>query len=283
MSVKQAPLFDNTPFEMHDRRAGAPVPLLVSHGLGVNSTAGVILLNRLGDRPDAILFGDTGAEQPETYAYRDVLNGWLRSVGFPEIVTVRRAVDHDRQKHAEKYDTLEEECRVKRCLPSIAYYGRSCSEKWKQQPQEKWANAYAPAAERWGAGKRCVKAIFYDAEEAYRAKVFHNDKWAYWYPLLDHNWGRDECLRAIEAEGLPAPPKSSCFFCSEMTEHEILDLGRRHPDLLQRALAMEQNAALTGIKGLGKHEYSWRELVDGKVPLPAAPRERRPSCVCYDG
>lgn len=192
---------------------------------------------------------------------------------------MRREVKPERQKHEAKYATLEGECLVKHCLPSIAYYHRSCSEKWKQQPQEKWANGQPLARARWDAGLRCLKAIFYDADEPSRAKIYSNEKWTYWYPLLDHDWGRDECLAAIKEAGLPAPPKSSCFFCPEMTPGEIFALP---PDLLGRALAMERNATLTGIKGLGKHEYSWGDLVAGRVELPTFSRPRLP-CVCYDG
>ena len=145
-------LFDCTPQEMIDRATGSKVPLFVACGLGVNSTAALIMLHRLGDRPDAILFADTSAEKPDTYAYRDTLNDWLRSVNFPEIVTVKRDVDHGRQKHEAKYSTLEEECLVKNCLPSIAYFHRSCSDKWKQEPQEKWANHWPDAQDRWATG-----------------------------------------------------------------------------------------------------------------------------------
>lgn len=272
-------LFDQTPPEVEARRCGEPVPLFVACGLGVNSTAGLGLLHRLGDRPDVILFADTGGEKPETYAFRDTLNDWLRSVGFPEIITVQRTTDPDRQKVEEKYTNLEEECWSKKCLPSIAYYHRSCSDKWKQQPQEKWANSWQPARDRWATGQRCAKVIFYDADEPGRAKIFNNDKWAYWYVVLDHDWGRDECLEAIRLMGLPVPPKSSCFFCPEMTPEEIFALS---PELLARALAMEDNAQLTGIKGLGKHEYSWRELVEGRIPLPTVSRPRLP-CICNDG
>lgn len=277
--MRQKPLYDQAPTELAERRSGAPVPLLVACGFGVNSTAGLILLHQLGDRPDVILFADTGGEKPETYAFGARLSEWCVSVGFPAIVTVRREVDPSRQKHERKYRTLEEECLVKKCLPSIAYYQRSCSEKWKQQPQEKWANSFGPARVRWSGGGKCLKAIFYDADEPNRAKVFSNDKWAYWYPLLDHDWGRDECVQAIINAGLPVPPKSSCFFCPEMTPQEILDLP---PELQARALAMEDNADLLKIKGLGKHEYSWRDLIEGRIALPTVSTPRLP-CICDDG
>lgn len=52
-------------------------PLVVSYGMGVDSTALLVGLAARGIRPDAILFADTGAERPETYAYLAPFNRWL--------------------------------------------------------------------------------------------------------------------------------------------------------------------------------------------------------------
>ena len=62
---------------MHDGR-----PLRVSYGVGVDSTAMLIGLNRLGIRPDLILFADTGGEMPETYEYLPIIGRWLKAQGL---------------------------------------------------------------------------------------------------------------------------------------------------------------------------------------------------------
>lgn len=272
----QVALFDNTPDEILARRQGEPVPLIVAFGGGLNSTAALVLLREWNDVPDAILFADTGGETPDTYAHVRRMDEWCQANGFPSVVTVRRECDHERQKHEAKYDTLEEECLVKKCLPSIAYYGRSCSQKWKHAPQEKWANGWPTAQARWASGGVVVKVIGYDADEPERVKFHRDEKYCYWHPLVDHDIGRDECVAVIRRAGLPVPPKSSCFFCPEMTPDEIRELDRSNPDLLARALAMEANANLTGIKGLGKHEYSWREMVESRYSLPVVQAKRVP-------
>ena len=246
-------LFDTRPELLLRRLAGEPVPLVASVGGGVNSTAGLILLRRLGIVPDACLFADTAAEKAATYKHIEELSAWCVVNGFPAITTVRRDVDHSRQKHT---------------------------------PQDKWANAWDVATEWKAKGEPLVKAIFFDADEPGRAKIHESSGYQFWYPLLDYDWGREECEEAIRSEGMNVPPKSSCFFCPEMTPNEIFELGKTEPDLLQRALAMEANASLTSIKGLGKHEYSWRDLVDGKVPLEVIQRANKTKalpCMCHDG
>ena len=42
-------------------------PLVVSYGMGVDSTAMLIGMAQRSIRPDLILFADTGGEKPETY------------------------------------------------------------------------------------------------------------------------------------------------------------------------------------------------------------------------
>jgi hypothetical protein len=275
-------LFDNTPDEIIARRKGECVPLLAAYGAGLNSTAGLILLAKQGDIPDAILFADTGSEKDATYAYLELFDGWCKANGLPGIKTVVYDVDHNRQKNEQKYSTLEEACLVHKCLPSIAYYGRSCSIKWKHTPQEKWANSWPTAKARWEGNGHVVKAIFYDADEPFRVKHHRDSKYAYWHPLVDQDIGRDECEQIVKRAGLPIPPKSSCYFCPEMTPEEIAELERTEPHNLAKALAMEANADLTSIKGLGKHEYSWREMVASRYTLEVVQEKKMP-CMCYDG
>ena len=140
-----------------------------------------------------------------------------------------------------------------------------CSLKHKIGPQEKFCNHYPPCRRTWEAGKRVVKFIGYDAGEGYRSdKVLLGDladrKYSKWYPLMEWGWTRDDCIRQIEAAGLPQPGKSSCFFCPSMKPDEITALREQHPDLFRRALALEDNARknLKTVKGLGRN-YSWRE------------------------
>lgn len=80
------------------------------------------------------------------------------------------------------------------------------------------------------------------------------------YPLIEWGWSRTDCVRALEAAGLPQPGKSSCFFCPSMKREEIMLLKEQHPDLYARAIAIEDNARprLEKVKGLGRN-YAWKD------------------------
>jgi len=102
-------------------------PLVVSYGMGVDSTAMLVGMAQRGIRPDAILFADTGDEKPATYAYLERMNAWLDKVGFPRVtVIVYRVKDF---KNWPEYRTLEENCLTNGTLPSEAFGFGSCSMK----------------------------------------------------------------------------------------------------------------------------------------------------------
>lgn len=246
-------------------------PVMVSYGAGTNSTALLVEMVRRGEHVDLITFADTGGERPETYAYVQLFSDWLVAHGMPPIITVHKGG---------KVETLEENCLRMSMLPSVAYGFKSCSQKFKVEPQEKFANNHPLTKGAWSEGLKVIKCIGYDAGEPQRAK-FHEDKKYVWrYPLLEWDMGREECVASIRNAGLPLPGKSSCFFCPNSKTQEILTLP---DDLQDRAIAMERNADLTSIKGLGRR-WRWEDLIASdrqQMDLFSQPAEM--PCGCYDG
>lgn len=283
MSLDQTDLFaDFTPV--------GPPPVVVSYGIGVDSTALLVAMHERGVRPDLILFADPGGEKPETYAYLPIINAWLRKVGFPEIVTVRY------EPKSAPYTTLEGKCLANETLPSLAFGKHSCSIVFKIEPQNKFIKTWTPALIAWASGQRVRKVIGYDngAQDcrrrakadravAKKADAGHADAWQYeyWYALQDWGIDRVECLRLIASAGLPLPMKSACWFCPASKKSEIVWLRDTHPVLFQRAVAMETGArdgkhGLDTVKGLGRN-FSWSDLAEVKAEeLADEPEMLRP-------
>ena len=67
----------------------APTFTIVSYGGGTNSAAMLVGLLEREERPDAIVFCDTGSEKPNTYAHILEVSEWCATVGFPAIQTIR--------------------------------------------------------------------------------------------------------------------------------------------------------------------------------------------------
>jgi hypothetical protein len=251
-------------------------PIVVAYGGGLNSTAMLVGMAKKEIKPDLILMADTGGEKPETKRFVSHMAAWVRRTWDMDIIVVTKTgIDA----------TLEDECERKSMLPSLAYGFKSCSLKWKVAPQDKYVNNWKPAKDAWAAGDRVTKVIGYDADEDRRAKIHTDNKYDYWYPLIEWQWGRDECAQAVVDAGLPTPPKSSCFFCPAMKPKEILALRDSHPDLFARAIAMESNANLTTVKGLGRR-FSWASVAsadEDQMRLFADSFADEEPCGCYDG
>lgn len=247
------------------------MPIMVSYGAGTNSTALLVEMVRRGEHVDVITFADTGGEGQWTYAYLSMFSEWLVAHGMPAITTVRKGG---------RPETLEENCLRMKMLPSVAYGWKSCSLKFKVEPQEKFANNWQPAKDAWAAGEKVIKCIGYDAGEPQRAKFDEDKKYKWRYPLIEWDMGRDECIESIRAAGLPLPGKSACFFCPNSKPQEILALPE---ELKLRATAMEENADLTTIRGLGRR-WRWADLIRAdreQMDLFHQPADM--PCGCYDG
>ena len=259
---------------------------VVGYGGGTDSTAMLIGLWRHHVPVDLILFADPGAEQPHTYAYLDTMSRWLEDHGMPPITRVWYTENNGQRL------TLEQECLRSGTLPSIAYGYKKCSLKHKVAPQEKFCRHYQPCIDAWAKGEKVIKFIGYDAGEEQRMnKALVHDlqdkKYRKEYPLMEWGWSRNDCIQAIQNAGLPLPGKSSCFFCPSMKQWEIRTLYHRYPDLLRRALAIEDAAKpnLTSVRGLGRN-WAWRDFIradENQIVIPGAFSNENLPCSCCMG
>ncbi len=248
--------------------------LVVADGMGVDSTGMLEGLHRLGVRPDVILHAETGDEWPETIAFREERQRWLRSIGFPEFVMVRSNPSVSKVTGM-PYSTLGEKCLAYESLPGQAFGKKSCSSEWKIRPQEAWLAKDPRAQALWARGGKVVKAIGYDYgyRDSRRAHQLRNDDhYEYVYPLREWQWDRARIKAELRAAGIPIPPKSACYFCPASKPWEIARLVRDHPVLADRIIAIE-DAAQAGLRGI---EGLWGRTVKGfrgAIPKPGAMAE----------
>lgn len=251
------------------------LPIVLSYGMGTNSTALLALMKQLGIRPALIMAADTRDEKPHTYQHLDYMQGWCARNDFVPITVV-----HNELPQGIKDGSLYGECFRLGTMPAKVFGRSSCSMKWKVEPQIKYLK-------RWMAERGIAHVehwIGYDADEIHRSQkpIPIRDWETNRYPLIEVDWGRDECVAAIDAEGIPRPGKSSCWHCPSSKKHEVIWLSKHHPDLYTKAVAMERRA-LAGegqapearVKGLGRH-WNW-ETLEGVEHQPET------DCGCYDG
>lgn len=236
-------------------------PLVVAYGVGVDSTAMLVGMAALGQRPDLILTADTGDEKTSTYQYISVINEWLEKQGFPLVQVVKNL----RPRSGDK--SLSNSCLRLGTLPALAYGMHQCSLVWKRDPQTRYMKAWQPAIDAWAAGEKVTTCIGYDAGprdscRQYKAEGKALKGFTNRFPLIEWGWDRERCEKEIIGAGLPVPMKSSCFHCPASKKHEIIWLREHEPELYQKAIAMEESARAKGLKsivGLGR-KFSWTSV-----------------------
>lgn len=266
------------------------LPIVVAFGGGTNSTAMLCGFRERGIVPSLICFADTGGEMPHTYEHVAEMDAKCREWWGIGIETVRKT-------YKGAFETLEEQCLRTKQLPSLAYGYKQCSIHFKSRPQnarqKSWAKENGHAA--------IFKAVGFGADELYRIKP-QFDKVQDGplliisrYYLVEWRWGRSQCVDAITRQGLKQPGKSACFFCPSRNAPRVVELNTVRPDLVQRGIAMESNAATktarngsVGVVGLN-FGLQWSEILRadaeqmklfewiGEHASPAQP------CGCVDG
>jgi hypothetical protein len=192
---------------------------VLSMGAGVNSIALMHLLVRRGLPLDEAVFADTGAEVPETYDALERATAYLAALGIPTTRLAKRGAD------------LYDVCVRRRVIPSAIW-------RWSTRDFK-----VGPIMAHYRSLRRPIVqylAIAYDEIERVR------DAPADWvtnvYPLVDEKLTRQGCIDLIEGAGFPLPVKSGCYFCPFNSLERWQWLDAAHPDLYDRAVALEEQS-----------------------------------------
>lgn len=196
--------------------AGGEVIRVLSLGAGVQSTTLALLAAR-GEvpMPDVAVFADTGAEPAPVYEHLR----WLMSpnvLPFPVVIVSAGNIRDDLMIGV---DTTGHR------FVSIPFFGRlleggqmmarrQCTSEYKLKPIRAWV--VAEAFRRTGKRPRpgfCDMQIGISLDEVQRMKPSRVRYIVNQHPLLDLRMRRWDCLRWIERNGYPLPPKSACTLC----------------------------------------------------------------------
>lgn len=190
-------------------------------------------------------FCDTGAELPETYDYLGKLE---TALGKPITrLNARKGFDH----WFEVY---------RGALPSPQM--RWCTKKMKIEPLEEWVG-----------GDTAISYVAIRADETGRkGYVSTKPNIKAVFPFVEDGIGHDDVLRILQDAGIGLPDyyewrtRSGCYFCFFQRKAEWVGLADRHPDLWQRAVAIEQKVmkdagadgdASFGRYGMRGRQYTW--------------------------
>ena len=223
----------------------------------MNSVALMILLLRDGLPFDEAVFADTGNEVPETYDYLDTAGKYLADHDVPLNIVSKQG------------RTLYETSWDRRVFPSAIW--RWSTRDFKVTPIQRHYRSYDAHVNQY-------LAIAWD--EVHRMKDSRVDYVTNLYPLVDRKLTRADCIDIIQETGLPVPERSSCYFCPFNSVERWQWLYETHPELYEKAVALEERSKhfpsqrLTDQAFRERTDISLRSLAkifSEGAPLPSLP------------
>jgi len=238
---------------------------ILSFGGGVQTTALALMCVR-GDyeRPDAIIFADTGWELKSTYTYIARMKKFLASHGLAL---------HTCKKGDLRADALNVEKRFASMPLRTVIDGkkgllrRQCTNEYKVEPVTKKIRELA-GLKRYERMKESVDlwlGISYD--EIHRMKPNRTPWITNEYPLIDLKFSRRDCKNYIKDFGWDLPPKSACIGCPYHSNDYWRALKKDAPDEFEDAVDFDNKIRKhrVAIKGAVYIHRSYKPL--GEVDL----------------
>ena len=190
-------------------------------------------------------FCDTGAELPETYEYLTRLEVIL---GKPIIrLNAQRGFDH-------WFEVF------RGTLPSPQM--RWCTKNMKIKPIEEWIGKASAIS---------YVAIRFDESDR-KGHISTKPNIQTRFPFIEDEVGHDDVMQILADAGIGLPAyyewrtRSGCYFCFYQRKAEWIGLAERHPDLFERAVAIERktlrDAGIDGDADFGSRamrgrQYTW--------------------------
>ena len=195
---------------------------VLSNGGGVQTFAIQCLIAQGEiEKPDLVLFADTGGESDETYLHiQNIQKPLLAQLGIP-FISIKRSPD---ELFWHSYNS------------GVTPRPPLCSWMFKRDVINRYLK-------RLGHAQVMIGISLDEESRGYKKSAVS------WveniYPLLELELTRDDCIDAIGRQNLPVPPKSGCWFCPYLRTSQWYDLKRDFPDKFNLALKMEADTGHT--------------------------------------
>lgn len=245
-----------------------PVHIL-SLGAGVQSSTLALMAARglVAPMPTAAVFADTQAEPAAVYRWLD----WLETqLPFP----VHRITKGNLTKIALtiKERKMKDGFWSKNLVPAFVLnrdgskgiMQRQCTYDYKVVPLEQSARRIANIKR----GQKTVGVIQWigiSVDEASRMKDSRVSWAKHRWPLIEMGMKRHDCLRWMEANGFPKPPRSACIYCPYHSDAEWRRLRNDSPEEFLVAVQFERD--LQAVKAKTERMNGIPFLHDSLIPL----------------
>jgi len=225
-----------------------PVPPLhiISLGAGVQSSTMALMAaaGEIKPMPTCAIFADTQAEPASVMKWLD----WLeKQLPFPVHRVTKGSLTAESLRVRQRVKTVGRPW-SKSLIPAFVRHkdgtrgimGRACTADFKLGVLLKKQKEIALIKR----GQKTVGVISWigiSLDEVYRMKP-SRDKWAAnHYPLIERRMSRHDCLRWMERNRFPVPPRSACVYCPFHSDSEWRRLRDDEPQEFRKAVQFEKD------------------------------------------
>lgn len=226
---------------------------ILNLGAGVQSTCLYLMAVKGELEIDCAIFADLGDEPGPVYRHLD----WLKGLGGPIIHTVSagRLGDHLIQGtdgRGGRVASIPAWTAAKEGEP-LGKVKRQCTADYKITPIERFIRRTLFSLEpgqRFPKGTEINQLFGISLDEAGRAWRIKQNAPAWSipvFPLIDRMMTRADCLKWLEAFGVPHPvPRSACVFCPYKSDREWVWLRENDPKGFNRAIEIDEGLRKPG-------------------------------------
>lgn len=193
--------------------------------------------------PTAAIFADTQAEPASVYKWLD----WLETqLPFPVYrvtqgsLTTASLTTKNNRKTGEPYYSNMIPAYTRNSDGTKGIVGRHCTFNFKLVPLLRKQRLLGQIKR----GQKTVGVISWigiSLDEVSRMKP-SREKWAQnRWPLIEKEMTRHDCLRWMEKNGFPPPPRSACTYCPFHSDHEWKRLKKDEPQAFDDAVQFEKD------------------------------------------
>lgn len=248
------------------RKMNEPIHI-ISLGAGVQSSTMALMAAKgeITPMPVAAVFADTGDEPESVYKWIEVLRPLLP---FPIRTACR--IKHTLSEHI--FDAIDRNKRVSKpplftkpanSGESEGLLTRDCTGDFKVAVIQREARKIMAEC----GVKKCVQWIGISLDETIRIKPSRVKYSQHRWPLVELRQSRHDCLRWMDKNGFPTPPRSACVYCPHHSNEEWRRLRDNDSDGWQKAISFDAKIR-TGIHGVKAQCFVHRDCIPlGDVDL----------------
>jgi len=221
---------------------------VIAFGGGVQTVAMALMcIDGFLPMPDCAVFADTGWEVEKTYEYLSFFIPYMEDHGIKCHVIQKGNIRSDALNPHKRFASMP---LFTKSDTGYAYgmIKRQCTNEYKIQPVYKKIRDLKGLNPRERTKEKTRLWLGISTDEIQRSGKINPVKWLEnYYPFIEYNISRQDCISYINKSNFPLPPKSACIGCPYHSDYFWKNLRKKQPNEFQDAVDFDNKIRKTRV------------------------------------